>query len=116
MTFKFRLRRRRASVLAAFLVVTATGYAGPWVNTQVGQIQLVSTAQGDRIYVAFNPWIGSDACTDGATWYAINPNTTQGKNLYSLALLAKSTGAGVSAFTNGCDDIGRNVLGGLWLY
>ena len=116
MRFNFRLRQRWALALAAFLGAAASGYAGPWVNTQVSQVQVVTTAQGDSIYVAFTPWIGSDGCTDGATWYYINPNTAQGKNLYSLAMLAKSTGAGVSAFSNGCDAIGRNVLGGLWLY
>ncbi len=116
MSFTLRFNWRRWLALAALLAIAANCCAGPWMNAQIAQIQVLSTSSGDRIYVAFQPWIGSDGCTDGATWYYINPNTAQGKNFYSLAMLAKSTGAGVSAFTYGCDDIGRNVLGGLWLY
>lgn len=105
-----------ASALLLMLGISSQGYAGSWVNTQVTQIQISSTATGDRIYVVFQNSIGSDGCVDGLTYYAINPNTTQGKNLYSMALLAKATNAPVAAFTYGCDDIGRNVLGGLWMY
>jgi len=115
MRFAFRFGRRCMLAMLSLIAIADNCYAGPWVNTQISQIQVVSTATGDRIYVVFSPWIGSDGCTDGATFYAINPNTTQGKNFYSLALLAKSTGAPVTAFTYGCDDIGRNVLGGLWI-
>jgi hypothetical protein len=111
------MHSKKLTALAFLLmfVVSSESYAGSWVNTQVTQIQVISTSTGDRIYVVFQPWIGSDGCTDGATYYSINPNTPQGKNLYSMALLAKATNAPVSAFAYGCDDLGRNVLGGLWL-
>jgi hypothetical protein len=112
----FGFNWRRALGLLVLLAQAADCPAGPWINTQVSQIQVISTSTGDRIYIVFQPWIGSDGCTDGATYYYINPNTAQGKNLYSMALLAKQTGAGVAAFSNGCDDLGRNILGGLWLY
>jgi hypothetical protein len=107
--------RRMLAVLVVLITVPVTHAAGPWVTTKVTQIQVISTSSGDRIYVLFETPLGSE-CTPASTMYAISPTTAQGKNLYAMALMAKATDASVDAFTNGCDDLNRNILGGIWIH
>ena len=105
-------------VMAALsLSVASISHAGGWQSaTKVSQFLIEGSSEGDRIYVAFeNNSFNPDSCSVSAL-VRVYGNTVKGKFIFASVLSAKAASQTVVPLLEGCDDIGRPILSGIWMY
>ena len=91
--------------------------AGGWTSPST-ILAIIPEAEddGSRITLMFDAKNNPDNCQGNGDYTRVYANTQKGKDILAIAMLAYSSAKKVTPALIGCDDWGRPIVTGLWLW
>ncbi len=104
-------------LFGALLLLPLLAEAGGW-TTPSTILAIIPEAQddGSRLTIVFDTKNNPDNCQNNSGYTRVYASTPKGKNIVATAMLAYSSAKQVTPALIGCDDWGRPIVSGLWLW
>ena len=91
--------------------------AGGWTSQSTILAIIPEAADdGSRVTIIFDAKNNPDNCQNKDGYTRLYGNTQKGKDILAIAMLAYSSAKQVTPALIGCDDWGRPIVTGLWLW